>query len=39
MFKWYCVRLCGGTWEFCDGECEACAKGKLYATNTTEEKQ
>ena len=36
MFKWYCVRLCGGTWEYCDGECETCPKAKLSVANKTE---
>lgn len=27
------VRMCGGTWRFCDGDCNHCPKA--YATNTT----
>ena len=36
MDKHYHMRLCGGTWIYCDGECETCTRGMSSATNTTE---
>lgn len=30
-------RICGGTWEFCDGSCYMCLKAKTRSTNTTDD--
>lgn len=39
MDKHYHMRLCGGTWMYCDGECETCTRGHVSASDRTEEQK
>ena len=27
------IRRCGGTWEYCNGNCEACVRKDYYVSN------
>lgn len=30
-------RMCGGTWELCNGKCGECEKARVQYTNTTDD--
>lgn len=36
MDEHYHMRMCGGTWVYCDGACDTCVKGYIRSSNKTE---
>lgn len=34
MADWM-MRPCGGTWVYCEGDCDTCTRGQFTTSNTT----